>query len=125
MYTKNGHPNIGGSYHQHTKDYRPQEHRSKLVGGGGVSRVNKKDLSAAISLPKPQTGNGPALWEAITRRRSCRHYSQKALSQAQLSQLVWAAQGIVKRTGHINFSTSPISGGIFDLDIFTIVFPSL
>ena len=47
-----------------------------------------------IALPKPLVDGEVSLEAAIARRRSTRRYSPQTLTLAQISQLLWAAQGI-------------------------------
>jgi len=46
-----------------------------------------------IALPAPQKSGGKSLMEAISLRQSARKYSSKALSEQQLSNILWAAYG--------------------------------
>jgi len=47
-----------------------------------------------VQLPKPQINKNMYLDQAIAQRRSVRSFTDKQLSQSQISQLLWAAQGI-------------------------------
>jgi len=52
------------------------------------------ELSAAIPLPPPRARSAVTVEEAIARRRSVRECAPEPLSVRQVSQLLWAAQGI-------------------------------
>ena len=54
----------------------------------------------------------------IARRRSVRHFSSGAISQYQLSQLLWAAQGISNRRSKLR--TIPSAGASHPLEIFIV-----
>lgn len=72
-----------------------------------------------INLPKPQTKGKLSVEEAINKRRSVRDFSPKALSLQDLSQLLWAAQGI---TGEEGFGRScPSAGALYPLEIYAVV----
>lgn len=54
-----------------------------------------------IALPAPVTKGTMSLEEALSRRRSVRGFDAKPITQQQLGQLLWAAQGITDpATGH-------------------------
>ena len=63
--------------------------------------VGKEDLSMAkakeIQLPQPITKGIISLEEAIAKRRSQRSFGKKELTSYQISQLLWAAQGITEK----------------------------
>lgn len=56
--------------------------------------------TAYIDLPAPSRGGGMTLNEALATRRSVRSFAATKLTQAELSQLLWAAQGINDEKGH-------------------------
>lgn len=70
-----------------------------------------------IKLPAPKTEGEMSLEEAIARRSSVREYSADPLSQAQLSQLLWAAQGI---THGDRFRAAPSAGATYPLELFVV-----
>ena len=70
-----------------------------------------------IKLPPPQTQGQMSLEEAIAARSSVREYSTEALSIAQLSQLLWAAQGI---THGGRFRAAPSAGATYPLELFIV-----
>ncbi len=53
-----------------------------------------------ISLPAPSTTGGMSLADALTKRRSTRNFTATALTQPEISQLFWAAQGVTDDKGH-------------------------
>jgi SagB-type dehydrogenase family enzyme len=56
--------------------------------------------------------------EAIERRRSMREFSGVALSDAELGQLLWAAQGITDRT--MGLRTAPSAGALYPLELYLV-----
>ena len=64
-------------------------------------------------MPEPcKTGKMP-LEEAIVRRKSLRCFASEPISQAQLSQILWAAQGVTDKR-----RTVPSAGATYPLEIF-------
>jgi SagB-type dehydrogenase family enzyme len=73
-----------------------------------------------IKLPKPEY-RGMILEEAIKKRRSVRNYSPKAMSIAQLSQLLFAAQGITGKMYGQPLRSTPSAGALYPFEIYIIV----
>ena len=70
-----------------------------------------------IKLPKPEY-SGITVEEALLKRRSQRNYSNKPLSIAYLSQLIFAASGITSERGG---RTAPSAGSKRPMEIYMIV----
>lgn len=77
-----------------------------------------KTADATIKLPLPNHQGKISVEEAILKRRSIRRFSEQPLSMLQLSQLLWAAQGI---TGSSGRRSVPSAGATYPLEVFTIV----
>jgi SagB-type dehydrogenase family enzyme len=71
--------------------------------------------ATTIQLPQPSKSGGMALTEALARRRSTRTFTAKALTQAEISQLLWAAQGITDDKGH---RTAPSASAQYYLHVY-------
>jgi SagB-type dehydrogenase family enzyme len=71
-----------------------------------------------IKLPSPQSKGKVSLEETISRRRSIRKYRSEPLILFQLSQILWAAQGL---TGTRRFRAAPSAGATYPLEIFAVV----
>lgn len=71
-----------------------------------------------IQLPSPRLKGNISLEEAIFKRRSKRNFTQKDLSLEQISQLLWAAQGITdERRG---FRAAPSPGALYPLEVYAV-----
>ena len=68
-----------------------------------------------IELPAPATSGTMSLEEALATRRSVREFSTEPLTMAELSQLLWAAQGVTSSRGN---RTSPSAGALYPLEIY-------
>ena len=71
-----------------------------------------------IRLPSPSQEGGMSLAEAIARRRSIRDFTPEPVSQSQLSQILWAAQGKSNTWGR--HRTVPSAGATYPLEIFVV-----
>lgn len=69
-------------------------------------------------LPRPEFAGEVPLEQALLMRRSERAYSQRAVSRTELSQLLWAAQGITSPRG---YRTAPSAGALYPLEISVAV----
>ena len=81
--------------------------------------TNFAEAAADISLPKPNVSNSKMLVELLNDRKSVREYYDKALTREQLSQILWAANGVTKRydgAGHVN----PAAMGIYAVDVYAV-----
>ena len=86
--------------------------------------VSREDLVMAkvkeIQLPKPQTKGKVSLEEAIAKRRSVRSFSKKELTLEEISQLLWAGQGITGRLGGMNLRSAPSAGALYPMEIYAL-----
>jgi SagB-type dehydrogenase family enzyme len=74
-------------------------------------------MGEIIKLAKPKKTGSMSLEQAITVRRSRRHFLPKSLTPEQISQLVWAAQG--QEPGS-RYRTTPSAGATYPLELFVV-----
>jgi len=80
----------------------------------GTSSAGAKE-GAIMQLPPPRTEGGKPFIQALKLRRSIREYSDRALSQQVLSDLLWAAFGINRPSGD---RTAPYWRHIMVIDVY-------
>jgi len=78
----------------------------------------EQESGKAFSLPAPDTEGGVSLGKALSLRRSTRRYDAEPLTIKELSQLLWAGQGVTNERG---FRTAPSAGATFPLDLYVVV----
>jgi len=88
-----------------------------LSGACGEAAPSPTTLGE-IALPPPQTRGGMSLTEALAQRRSVRSYTAQPLTWEEISQLLWAAQGITDRRG---FRTAPSAGALYPLEVYLVL----
>ncbi|MEM1575306.1 MAG: SagB/ThcOx family dehydrogenase [Nitrososphaerota archaeon] len=72
-----------------------------------------------INLPEPKIKGEMSVEEALAKRRSIREYTPEPLNLEQVSQLLWAAQGITEP--RLGFRTAPSAGATYPLEIYLVV----
>jgi SagB-type dehydrogenase family enzyme len=68
-----------------------------------------------IALPAPRLKGEMSLEETLTARRSVRQFTDGELTLEELSQLLWAAQGITVDWGG---RTAPSAGALYPLEVY-------
>ena len=70
-----------------------------------------------VSLPAPRHQGPVSLDSALWARRSTREFSDRTISLADASQLLWAAQGVNRPDGH---RTAPSAGATYALELYLL-----
>ena len=86
-----------------------------LIFGFGYSNA---EPSESIKMPEPRYRSNVSIEEAMLYRRSVRDYWEAPLELVEISQLLWAAQGVTDKEGH---RTAPSAGALYPLDIYLVV----
>ncbi len=86
---------------------------------GGRSRVSAAD--GYVKLPPPRLKGDMSVEEAILQRRSRREYLDRPLTLEQLSQLLWAAQGVTEPTLWVGLRSAPSAGGLYPLELYAVI----
>ena len=73
--------------------------------------------AAALALPPPRTDDGMPLAQALRQRRSVRDLAARAVSLADVGQVLWAAQGVTHADG---LRTAPSAGATYPLEIYLV-----
>lgn len=69
---------------------------------------------ATVPLPPPRLDSSCSVERALHTRRTTREFSNQAITLGELSQLLWAAQGITSPEG---FRTAPSAGALYPLEV--------
>jgi len=71
-----------------------------------------------IQLPAPNYKSHISVEEALQKRRSVRDYSKEPLSLSEVSQILWAAQGITDKT--YGLRTAPSAGALYPIEVYLV-----
>lgn len=77
-----------------------------------------KPMSQITSLPDPILKGRVSIEETLTQRRSRRDFSAVPVTQAELSQVLWAAQGITDENGH---RAAPSARSLYPFTLYVVV----
>ncbi|MBI4183009.1 MAG: SagB/ThcOx family dehydrogenase [Proteobacteria bacterium] len=70
-----------------------------------------------VGLPPPRRAGAASLEESLWRRRSVRAFAAASLALDELSQLLFAAQGVNRAGG---YRTAPSAGALFPLEVYLV-----
>lgn len=73
--------------------------------------------TSTIKLPSPKRSGKESLESVLTKRRSVREYTNQPLTLTDVSQLLWAAQGMTNPEG---MRTTPSAGALYPLEVYLI-----
>jgi SagB-type dehydrogenase family enzyme len=79
----------------------------------------KPTMQDSFTLPKPAYDGDISVERAIKERRTIRDFRPDSLSIAQLSQLLWAAQGTTDTRRGLR--AAPSAGTLYPLDLYVVV----
>ena len=73
-----------------------------------------------IKLPGRKTSDKVNVGYALQKRTSCRNYEKKSITLQQLTNMLWAGQGIVSKDFNMR-RTAPSAGATFPLELYVAV----
>jgi nitroreductase len=84
----------------------------------GQDRPAAAPALATIALPAPELDKGVPVMRALKDRKSTRELADRPLSRQQLSELLWAADGVNREGGH---RTAPSALARYPVDIYVVL----
>lgn len=75
-------------------------------------------MQEIIQLPTPKYESNISVEEALLRRRSIRDYGNEQLSLSEVSQILWASQGITDKAEGLR--TAPSAGALYPLEVYLV-----
>ena len=82
-----------------------------------IANCAADDSAGTVPLPPPVKDGKASLEKVLHERRSVRQYKNLSLALSDLSQLLWAAQGISGTGGK---RTAPSAGALYPLEVFVV-----
>lgn len=84
---------------------------------GGIAMTKHDGRAEGITLPAPRHSSPVSVEAALHQRRSLREYQDTPVTLAEVSQLLWAAQGITHKHG---YRTAPSAGALYPLEVYLV-----
>lgn len=112
---------IGDRFQKETKYQRGQLKGISLRWDQKPETYKHYPSAPKIQLDPPEKKNGPPLWEVIRRRRSRRNFQDKPLPKENLSQILWATQGITAQAMGHELRAAPSAGALYPVETYCIV----
>lgn len=79
--------------------------------------MSSSNPQETIRLPEPRYDGSVSVEHALLSRRSVRKYKNEPLTLVEVSQLLWAAQGITAPRG---YRTAPSAGALYPLEVYLV-----
>lgn len=73
-----------------------------------------------IILPEPRYKSSLGIGEAILKRRSVREFADTKILPEELSDILWAAQGITGEHGGVKHRSVPSAGALYPMEIYAV-----
>lgn len=115
---------IGDEFQKRTKYDRAE---LRAAGRTGLDWASKPPTykrypgAAKLALPEPSPHGGPPFWEIVRQRRSERRFRDIPLTEAELSQLLWASQGITRARQGVDLRAAPSAGALYPVETYVVV----
>ena len=81
------------------------------------SAEQSQEQEMVVTLPEPRHDSDVSIEQSMLLRRSIRSYTSEPLTLQEVSQLLWAAQGITDTLGR---RTAPSAGALYPLEIYAV-----
>lgn len=81
-------------------------------------KYQSRQILATVDLPQAEISGNMSVDQAIQNRRSVRSFSATPLTLKDVSQLLWAAQGITD--SERNFRATPSAGHVFPMEVYLV-----
>ncbi|MGD2165348.1 MAG: SagB/ThcOx family dehydrogenase [Anaerolineae bacterium] len=112
---------IGEEFQQRTKCERGELCGRRLNWATRPATYKRYPEAPKIALSHPTTSGGAPVWDVVRRRRSQRRFQNDPLTVSDLSQLLWAAQGVTRRAGSVEFRSAPSAGALYPVETYLVI----
>ena len=109
---------IGDRFQKETKYQRGQLAGGLLRWDLKPETYKRYPHAPRLPLPPPQLEGGISLWETLVHRQSVRSFKNQTLSLKNLSQILWATQGITRTVHGHAFRTAPSAGALYPVETY-------
>ena len=85
--------------------------------GSTPTQTPSLEYEEIMKLPEPRYDSDVSIEQSLLQRRSTRSYTGEPITLPEVSQLLWAAQGITDARG---FRTAPSAGALYPLEVYVV-----
>jgi SagB-type dehydrogenase family enzyme len=114
-------PGVGDTFQRETKYRRGHLPRGGLDWANRPATYKRYRSAPRIPLSPPQTEGGGPIWDTLGQRRSVRRFRDSPLQEAELSQLLWAMQGITWMDRRLALRTAPSAGALYPVETYAVI----
>ncbi len=113
--------NIGPHFQEATKYVRGRAVPQAAMWATPPSTYKTYDsYLETTQLPEPVVEGGQSLWEAVSGRRSRRKFGAAPMSMEELSQLLWATQGVNAEVEGFELRTAASAGALYPNETYVV-----
>ena len=112
---------IGDRFQRQTAYERGDLRGGRLDWSSKPPTYKRYPEAPKVPLSEPATEGGAPLWDALRQRRSERRFEDAPLELSDLSQLLWAAQGITRQSRGVDFRTAPSAGALYPVETYLVI----
>ncbi len=111
---------IGDLYHEYTK-YSRRDISNRISREAGPELFIEYTDAEKIELPESQKQGGMPIWECISTRRSLRNFTGESITREELSQLLYATQGITGDIEGFPLRAAPSAGALYPIETYLVI----
>lgn len=111
----------GDLFQKETKYFRGKLSGRPLLWHAKPKTYKEYPEAVKVELEIPSSQGGLSLWTAIGKRRSVRNFKDIPLLKKDLSQLLWATQGITQRAMDFEFRACPSAGALYPVETYLVL----
>ncbi len=112
---------VGDEFQERTKYQRGDVRGGRLDWASKPPTHKSYPGTPKIALSEPTIVGGSPIWDVILERRSERRFQGIPLKEEELSQLLWAAQGITQMEQSVGFRAAPSAGALYPVETYVVI----
>lgn len=112
---------IGDTFQRETKYQRGHLPGGWLDWANQPETYKRYPIAPKVPLSPPQPTGGAPIWDVVRQRHSVRSFQEAPLKEIELSQLLWAAQGITRVIQGFGLRTAPSAGALYPVETYLVI----
>ena len=112
---------VGDEFQQRTKYQRGEVRGGRLDWASKPPTYKSYPGTPKLALSDPTVAGGVPIWDVILERRSERRFQAVPLKEEELSQLLWAAQGVTRTQQSVGLRAAPSAGALYPVETYVVI----